>query len=381
MVFWIKYISAGLLAAFFYLLIISDSQASIDLRKWLANRLVHSVEEQQKPIVNHRPFADQSTYADAIAASAPSVVSIQTVGKGKLSKNPNPTSIEDKYLVNVGLNVGSGVIIDSRGYVVTNYHVVHDAESIKVQLSDGRQKIATLIGSDRDTDIALLHVDLDNLPTPKINNERKVNTGDVVFAIGTPYGYFDQTVTMGIISATRLTTADFPIYQIDAAIHPGNSGGALINAYGEVIGITSQQLAARGQGAAQTGISFSIPFPVVQEIASDLLDDGKVSRKWLGFSATQLSQRGHDLYAPNEIEYGQGFAVTSIDKNGPADKAGLQFGDYVSHINDQPITSIEQVYRVVSQSKLNDQLTLRVYRDKSRMKVIITVAKYPKSAQ
>ena len=305
--------------ALLYLLLWSNSQASVDLRQWLAGRLMlpQTTPIQSEPEKTETPVS----FADAISRSAPAVVSIQTVSKGTLSKNPNPTSVEDRYLVNVGVNIGSGVIIDSRGYVVTNYHVIHEAESIKVQLSDGRQKIATVIGSDPMTDLSLLHIDLENLPTALSNTEREVRAGDVVFAIGNPYGQFDQTVTMGIISATRSTRSDLPIYQIDAAIHPGNSGGALVNAYGELIGITTQQLAAKNQGAAQTGISFTIPFPVVQDIVKDLMDDGKVSRGWLGFSANPVNQRGHKLLAPNHIQHGQGFAITEVNPDGPADDA------------------------------------------------------------
>ncbi len=364
--------------ALIYLLLWSDSTASLDLRQWLAQRLVYSVQPKQ-PNTDTTVVESKTTYSDAIAASAPSVVSIQTVNKGTLSKNPNPTSIEDKYLVNVGVNVGSGVIVDSRGYVVTNYHVVREAESIKVQLSDGRQKIATVIGSDPKTDLALLHIDLDNLPTPKINAQREVDPGDVVFAIGNPYGQFDQTATMGIISATRTINSELPVYQIDAAIHPGNSGGALINAHGELIGITTVQLAAQGQGAAQTGIAFSIPFPIVQDIVIDLMDDGKVSRGWLGFTANQLSERGHRLYAPEHIAIGHGFAITQVNPGGPADKGGLQPGDFVSHIDGQLITSFKQVIQLISAAKPNDKITFQIYRDRKPLIVEVVVAEAPSS--
>ena len=378
MKFWIKYIALGLSLALLYLLLWSNSQASVDLRQWLAGRLLlqsPAMTVQSEPVKTETP----ASFADAISRSAPAVVSIQTVSKGTLSKNPNPTSVEDRYLVNVGVNIGSGVIIDSRGYVVTNYHVIHEAESIKVQLSDGRQKIATVIGSDPMTDLSLLHIDLENLPTALSNSEREVRAGDVVFAIGNPYGQFDQTVTMGIISATRSTRSDLPIYQIDAAIHPGNSGGALVNAHGELIGITTQQLAAKNQGAAQTGISFTIPFPVVQDIVKDLMDDGKVSRGWLGFSANPVNQRGHKLLAPDHIQHGQGFAITEVNPEGPADQAGLQYGDFVTHINGELISSFKQVYNITSESKPGDTVEFKFYREKQLMTVSLTVGEAPVS--
>ncbi|NVJ61417.1 MAG: trypsin-like peptidase domain-containing protein [Gammaproteobacteria bacterium] len=377
MTYWIKYILAGVAVAFFYLLLWSESGASVSLRQWISHRLF--VPTPQQPVENQTNIAALQTnsYATAISRSAPAVVFIQTVGKGTLQKNPNPTSIEDQYLVNVGLSVGSGVIVDSRGYVVTNYHVIRDAKSIKVQLSDGRQKIATVIGSDPFTDLALLFIDLDNLPTPIVNIDREVRTGDVVFAVGNPYGQFDQTVTMGIVSATRSTQLDLPFYQIDAAIHPGNSGGALINAYGEIIGITAQQLAAQGQSAAQTGIGFSIPYPVVQYIVEDLMDDGKINRGWAGFTGSRLNERGHEVYAPDNIENGIGFLVTEVEPNGPADIAGLQKGDFVSKINGKTIHSFNFVVQLMSRTRPGDSVNFEIYREKQPLKVTVVFGESP----
>ncbi len=375
MKFWIKYIAIGLLLAFGHLLLLSDSQASFELRQWLAQRLVFSVAPKQEPQTQSLPLT--TSYADAIEKSAPAVVSIKTVSKGTAYKNPNPTSLEDRYLINVGLNVGSGVIIDSRGYVITSYHVVSDAESIIVQLSDGRQKIATVIGYDLITDLALLHIDLENLPTPQVNPKRDSRVGDLVFAIGNPYGQFQQTVTMGIISATRSFVSGVPYFQMDAAIHPGNSGGALINAHGEVIGITASQLAAPQDQAAQTGISFAIPFSVAQDIADDLMDDGKIHRGWLGFSASPLNERGYQIYAPEGIKFGEGFGITSLDENGPAELAGLRIHDFVTHINGELITSFSQVYRIIGASRPKDVLTFTVYRNKKPITIDVVVGELP----
>jgi serine protease DegS len=373
--FWIKYIALGLVLALGHLLLISDSAASLELRRWLVDRLVLSVVPELKEQTSEP--AVTTSYADAIEKSAPAVVSIKTVSKGTAYKNPNPTSLEDRYLINVGLNVGSGVIIDARGYVITSYHVVRDAESIIVQLSDGRQKIATVIGYDLITDLALLFIDLDNLPTPRINAKRESRVGDLVFAIGNPYGQFQQTVTMGIISATRSFVSGVPYFQMDAAIHPGNSGGALINAHGEIIGITASQLAAPQDQAAQTGISFAIPFSVAQDIADDLLDDGKIQRGWLGFSASPLNERGYQIYAPEGIKFGEGFGITSLDENGPAQLAGLQVHDFVTHINGELITDFRQVYRIIGAARPKDVLTFKVYRNKKPLTIDVVVGELP----
>ncbi|NVJ49290.1 MAG: trypsin-like peptidase domain-containing protein [Gammaproteobacteria bacterium] len=366
--------------ALLYLLLWSEAPVSIELRQWLAQRLVYSVQPPVTPPTHQQVL--KASFADEIEQSAAAVVSIQTViNKGTLSKNPNPTSLDDQYLVDVGLNVGSGVIIDERGYVVTNYHVIHNADSIKVQLSDGRQKIASVIGSDPNTDLALLFIDLDNLPTARVNEQREVRTGDIVFAVGNPYGQFDQTVTMGIVSATRSVRTDFTIYQIDAAIHPGNSGGALINAYGELIGITAQQLATSNESAAQTGIGFSIPYPVVRNIVDDLMDDGKISRAWVGFRGGILNQRGHQAFAPPESKFGEGIAVTHVEPNGPAAKAGLERGDFITHVNDVLITSANQAYEIISKASPGEQLSFTLYRRKERIDVTLEVAEAPRVRQ
>ncbi len=374
MKFWIKYIFSGLVLAFAYLLLLSDSAASFQIRQWLAERLVFSVQPESSPPLQGNLLP---SYADTIAHSAPAVVSIQVITKGQVVRNPNPTSYEDMYLVNVATNVGSGVIVDPNGYLVTNYHVIKNAESIKVQLSDGRQKIASVVGIDPFTDLALLHIGLENLPVPLVNLERESRPGDVVFAVGNPYGRLEQTITMGIISATRSSEIGLPLMQIDAAIHPGNSGGALINAYGELVGITQIQLASRSSSAAQTGISFTIPYPIVQKIVADLMDDGKVSRGWLGFSANMATPQMQAQLAPDTLASGVGFIITELNENGPADLAGLKMYDFVAQVDGEDARSLRLVSDKLIQSKPGDKMKFTLYRNKQKMELELTVGEAP----
>ncbi len=365
--FVIKYAIAGLFIALAYLVLFSDSEASLELRKWISSRLVVNAPATQTPV-----FSPIASYADAIEKASPTVVSIQTVGKGTLSLNPDARNEDEQYVVNVGLNVGSGIIIDKRGYVVTNYHVVRDAKSIKVELSDKREKIATVVGVDPFLDLAVLHIALDNLPTPIINPERPIRTGDVVFAIGNPYGRLAQTVTMGIVSATR-TPADrnFPErLQTDVAIHPGNSGGALINAYGELIGINNMQLASQ-MGGAQTGISFTIPYYEIERVVADLIElQGKPSA-YLGFSVSQLHPTEVQQLLPQNIDPNLGVIITDVQLKSPALKGGLLKGDYAISMNEQPIKSIRQLAQMIRKVEASQSITLTIVRSKQIQKIII----------
>ncbi|MEE4244923.1 MAG: trypsin-like peptidase domain-containing protein [Kangiellaceae bacterium] len=379
MKFWIKYIVLGLAIALAYLLLWSDSAASIMLRQSIAQRFVD--------VLPARPTKDTTelspaSFADAIKRTAPAVVSIQTIGQSTVQRNPRATNRNDQYYVDVGINVGSGVIIDPRGYVVTNYHVVHGAKSIKVQLSDGREKIATIVGVDSLTDIALLHIDLEQLPLPIINYEREINTGDIVFAIGNPYGRFDQTVTMGIVSATRkVANKNIPeLLQTDVAVHVGNSGGALINAHGELIGINNMQLAARQLGGAQTGISFTIPYYEINNIIQELLENQGRPAPYFGFSVDLLSQQEHQNKAPTNLPYGVGVSISEVSKDGPADQAGLQLNDFVTHFNGEIINSIRQIASEIRRLNPGDSITLQVYRDNRAVLITIKSINNPEAS-
>jgi serine protease DegQ len=228
-------------------------------------------------------------------------------------------------------SLGSGVIARPDGYVLTNNHVIQGADAIEAILSDGRAAKATIVGTDPETDLAVLKIDADNLPTIAIADGRSVNVGDVVLAIGNPFG-LGNTVTMGIVSALGRLLPHKSAYedfiQTDAAINQGNSGGALVNANGELLGINSDVLSLSG---GSVGIGFAIPVATAKTVLEQIIADGKVIRGWIG--AEYIDLPPHDNGTPG------GVMIRGVYEKGPAAEAGLQGGDVLLKLNNEPIMS------------------------------------------
>jgi serine protease DegS/serine protease DegQ len=229
-------------------------------------------------------------------------------------------------------SLGSGVIVSTDGYVVTNSHVIQGAEEIQVVFHDGRVTQARVIGSDIDTDLAVLKIDAENLPSIAIADKSALNVGDVVLAIGNPFG-LSSTVTMGIVSATGRRQLQKSIYedfiQTDAAINQGNSGGALVNAYGELVGINSDIVTPTG---GSVGIGFAIPVITAKAVLDQIVAHGRVIRGWLGAEYADVAS----LQNPSNI---QGVAIIGVYDKGPAALAGLHPGDILLSLDEEPITS------------------------------------------
>jgi len=298
------------------------------------------------------PGAPQS-YADAVSASSPSVVSIYT----ELSLNESRRF----SAVPVRGGLGSGVLINADGYLVTNWHVVDGAEQIRVQLADGRVAIPKLVGTDPDTELALLRIDLTDLPSIKLGRSDTLKVGDVVLAIGNSFG-FSQTVTIGIVSATgrgQLGVTTFENFiQTDAAINIGNSGGALVNARGELVGINTAVLGSlRPQRATPAGIGFAIPVNLVRGVMDQLITHGRVIRGFLGVEPSDLTARETAMLGID------GPAVLLNNVWGPAAEAGLSPGDVLTHINGQRVTNSQRAMNMVASSQPGDHMTVRVVRD------------------
>ena len=271
-------------------------------------------------------------------------------------------------------NVGSGVILSSQGYILTNQHVIRDADEIKVALRDGREASATVVGVDSDTDLAVLKVTLDALPSITVAEANNIHVGDIALAIGNPFN-FGQTVTMGIISATGRSQVGVNAYenfiQTDAAINPGNSGGALINTEGELVGINT--VIFTRSGGAQ-GISFAIPASIAHEVLDDIVTTGYVRRGWIGMDARSVPlQLAHsfNLNAPSAL------VVTNVFPNTPADEAGLKMGDMILAINDTPLIDTQQAIINITQLHPGTPVKLRLFRDGSSRDVVIHVGVRP----
>jgi serine protease Do len=266
-------------------------------------------------------------------------------------------------------SLGSGFIVSTDGIILTNAHVVDDAEEVTVRLTDRREFKAKLLGADKKTDIAVLKIDARGLPTVPVGNPETLKVGEWVLAIGSPFG-FDNTVTAGIVSAKGRSLPDdsyVPFIQTDVAVNPGNSGGPLFNLRGEVIGINSQIYSRSG---GYMGISFAIPIDVAMKVADQLKNNGKFARGRLGVTIQEVNS---ELARSFGLDRPQGALVTSVEPGSPAEKAGLQTGDVVLAFDGKAIGSSRDLPAMVGQTAPGTKSGLEVWRDQKRLKLAITV--------
>ena len=320
------------------------------------------------------PNAAVASYHNAVAAAAQSVVNIYTTQKIEEHPYMNDPMMR-RYFEYHGIpngesdntNLGSGVIISQDGYIVTNSHVISKADNIIVMLNDGRKATAKVIGSDVESDVAVIKVDLTGLK-PLGFREQSTQVGDVVLAIGNPFGV-GQTVTQGIISATGRTglgintVEDF--IQTDAAINPGNSGGALVDAYGQLVGINTAIFSRSG---GSMGIGFAIPTEIVKLVMNGIIKDGKVRRGWLGIEL-QSSMKDPTKLSDDT----QGVEVMNVIPGGPAAKAGLQRGDIITAMDNKPVNDANTLIQMVARKAPNSVVNLQVMRNKAQSSVNVTL--------
>ena len=313
----------------------------------------------------HAPFS----YASAVRAASPAVVNIHIAKQVVREKHPlhddplfQPFA-DDPILapeIQNQTSLGSGVIMSSRGYILTNNHVITNAQQIEVLLADGRHFEARVIGADPETDLAVLKIDASDLPGLVFANSVTIEVGDIVLAIGNPFG-IGQTVTQGIISATGrhelgLTTFENFI-QTDAAINPGSSGGALINARGELVGINT---AIFSQSSGSQGIGFAIPVNLASDVMSQIIKHGQVIRGWLGIEAAALTP---ELARENGLQPGDGILITAVTEGSPAALAGFKRGDILLRVDDRTIRNPAHALTLIANSKPGTLLTLSGLRD------------------
>lgn len=323
------------------------------------------------------------SYNDGVVRAAPSVVSVYA------SSAPSDLPSPDPVRARVRTTQGSGVIVDADGFIVTNWHIVADADTINVALADGRLYPATLIGHDSDTDIAVLHIPRNELPALSLDAAPPLRVGDVVLAIGNPFGV-GQTVTMGIVSATRRrVTGASPwqnFVQIDAAINPGNSGGALINPSGQLVGVNSAVFrrsltdgtgpaagAAGAVGAAAQGIGFAIPANLLAEVVPQIIETGRVSRGSLGVGAADLP-----LFPSLARELGSaaGAVITSTHSGSSAECNPLCRGDVVTAIDGRAVTNADSLLMEISFRAPQSTTRLSLVRDGMPMEVELVVSEF-----
>lgn len=314
------------------------------------------------------------SYASAAQQATPAVVSIYT-SKIILDEKNIPQNLWSKYppprepLTMHQQGLGSGVIVNKDGYILTNHHVIATADKIWVALADGRKAQATIIGTDIETDLVLLKVEMQNLPVIALGNSDNIQVGDIALAIGNPFGV-GQTVTAGIISALGRSDIGINTFenfiQTDAAINPGNSGGALINTCGELIGINTAIFSKSG---GSLGIGFAIPVNTAKHIVANLLEHGYVIRGWIGIEPGLLTP---ELMQIMDIKNPSGILISGVFSDSPAAKAGLQPGDIILKIGTKNIHSIPQLLNTVSALTPGQAVTMTIQRNREQKVISIS---------
>jgi len=323
--------------------------------------------------------AAPGSYSAAAKRATPAVVSITASKAPARHPRSNDPWFEfffgDRAPQQPQMGLGSGVIASADGYLLTNNHVIEGADDIEVMLSDGRRGRAKVVGSDPETDVAVLKIELDRLPVITFGAAENLQVGDVVLAIGNPFGV-GQTVTAGIVSAVGRnqlginTFEDF--IQTDAAINPGNSGGALVDASGNLVGINT---AIYSRSGGNMGIGFAIPANLARQVMDGLVREGRVTRGWIGVEPRDLTPEIADTF---NLSVRQGVLITGVLQNGPAAQGGVRPGDVVMRVGDRKIDNTAQLLAAVAALKPDTQAAIDVQRGNQTLQVKVTVAQRPK---
>jgi Do/DeqQ family serine protease len=314
--------------------------------------------------------------------ASPAVVSINT----SKTNTPHPQSQEPWFKFFHGeqeeqnpAGLGSGVIVSPQGHILTNNHVIDDADDIEVVLADGRRAAAKVIGTDPETDLALLKISLDKLPVIVMGNLQDLQVGDVVLAIGNPFGV-GQTVTSGIVSAlgrSQLGINTFENFiQTDAAINPGNSGGALVDVNGHLMGVNT---AIYSRSGGSMGIGFAIPISTAQQVMQDLLQNGKVIRGWIGVEPQDMSPELAETFQLPAPSQGlpSGVVITGVLKNGPAANAGIRPGDVIVKVGGQTVRNVPELLTQVASLKPGLPAEVNIWRKQGEVQLRLTPAERP----
>jgi len=335
----------------------------------------------QPVVLSSSPAHAVNSYAEAVERAAPAVVNIYTARL--VTDVIQPNAIEElfgdarpRYRQRVEQSLGSGVIVDREGHVITNHHVIAKADVIRAQLADGRIADARIVGRDPDTDLAVLQLDLKkNIPVMPLGHSDRLRVGDVVLAIGNPVG-LSQTVTQGIVSATgrgQLGVATFENFiQTDAPINVGNSGGALINASGELVGINTAVLA---KNLGVEGIGFAIPVNLVRGVMSEILTKGRVVRGWIGIVPTDIDEfeaRRFNLAQP-------GVVVAQLYRDSPAAEVGMQPRDIILKVNGVAVQSAQDALTRIANAKPGDKVRIAGLRGTEGFNSEVLVGERPRS--
>ena len=340
--------------------------------------------QYSSPVMNLARQEGPVSYADAVQKTAPAVVNIFTTTLTRREAHPFFSDPLFRRFFGEELsqprvekrnNLGSGVIVNKNGYIITNHHVIENASEIRVVLRDGRSMAARVVGTDPETDLAVLQASGDDFPVAQLGRSQDLQIGDVVLAIGNGFG-LGQTVTMGIVSALGRQSLGLTNYdnfiQTDAAINPGNSGGALINPYGDVIGINT---AIYTKSGGSEGVGFAIPAQLVNKVFEQIRDKGRVVRGWIGVTTTQAVTP--ELAQALGLGDAKGLLVAQILRNGPADKAGIKPGDVIQKVNGIEATAARVMVDLVADIDPGDDVEIELSRDGKSKNIKVEVVERP----
>ena len=370
-VFAFQVVTIGLAAAFLLLVFRPD---------------LFGLQQQVVEVKQGRPAAEgartpaPASYADAAERAGPAVVNIFT---RKVVAERSPL-FEDPFFRRffgeraprrrTETSLGSGVIVSDKGYILTNYHVIRQADAIQVALRDGREAQAEVVGVDSEADLAVLKVGLPDLPAITFGHSQDLRVGDVVLAIGNPFGV-GQTVTQGIVSAkgrSRVGINTFENFiQTDAPINPGNSGGALVTTGGELVGINTAIFSRSG---GSQGIGFAIPSSLAERSMRQIIEHGHVTRGWLGVEIQEVTSELADSF---DLDTTEGVLVAGVLRGGPADEAGIQPGDVLTHVDGEPVADVREALDAIANLQPGDEATLRLIREGERLERPATIAERP----
>ena len=321
----------------------------------------------------------QSSYADAVSSAAPAVANLYStklISKPTATPPSNPGFYSDDVPKQRRMesSLGSGVIISPEGYLLTNNHVIAGADQIVVALKDGRETLASIVGTDPETDLAVLKIDLPDLPVITLGRSEQIRIGDVALAIGNPFGV-GQTVTMGIISATGRNQLGINTYedfiQTDAAINPGNSGGALVDTSGRLLGINTAIYSRTG---GSLGIGFAIPVSTVQDVMNQIIRNGRVIRGYIGVEPQDVTP---ELAEAFRLPRKDGAIIAGVMRGGPAEKAGVKVGDILIALDDKPITSVTRMLNTIARLPPGSTARFRFLREAGEVELPIVIGTRP----
>ncbi len=351
-----------------------------DLLGSFSNAPVNVVTTREAPAAPSRAVA---SYSDAAKKAMPTVVNIYTTKEVKIARHPFMDDPVFRYFFGEQFDaqtrrsssLGSGVIVSDKGYILTNQHVVEAADEIEVALADTRRAKAKVVGSDPETDLAVIRIDLKNLPAVTFAQSEQARVGDIVLAIGNPFGV-GQTVTSGIISAlgrSHLGINTFENFiQTDAPINPGNSGGALVDVDGNLIGINSAIYTRTG---GSQGIGFAIPSNIARQVMEQIIETGTVTRGWVGIGVQELTG---ELAETLKLPKIAGTLVTEVVTSSPADQAGVKPGDVLVGVEGKPVTDYQSTLNLIAALQPGKAATLKLVRERKEVDVKVNVGKRPR---